>query len=123
MNERDKRLILFAVLVILIELGLFIVFLDLTMRGRTTTLWLASGWPWIVFPFLSGWLFFVRKQIAGTWLILFGATVFSLWYQLYTYGWSLLNGGMLVIGLGHMLVVCLLAWSWRLRPRTKEIPD
>ncbi|MEO8068824.1 MAG: hypothetical protein ABI599_14100 [Flavobacteriales bacterium] len=120
MNHRDKALIFFVVLGTLIELGLFFAFMDLSMRGRATTLWEFAVWPFLFFPFLSGWLFFSRKWKVLTWFLFLGATSYCVWYQLSAYGWALFEGSMWVIGLGHVLIVALLIWTLLWYSRLKE---
>jgi hypothetical protein len=123
MSQRDKALAFFVVLGILIELGLFVVFIDLSMRGRATTLWMFAVWPFLIFPFLAGWMYFARNWTRVTWLLFLVATGYSTWYQLTTYGWSLCNRSIWVVGFGHILIVGLLVWSllWYLRQKD-ELP-
>ena len=120
MSQRDKLLLLYVLFGVLLELGMFVIFIDQSMRGRATTFWMFSLWPCIIFP-LIGLLLLARKKIAMTWCVFGVATVYCLWYQLSTYGWSLFNGSMLLVGLGHILLALLLVLTWRLRPRLIEL--
>jgi hypothetical protein len=105
MNGRTLLLALFTLTGVLIELGLFMVFIDLSMRGRATPLWSFSLWPFVVFPLLCGWLFFARKWVAVTWTLMLGSCAYCLWYFLSEYGTGLFRGSMLIIGVPAVVVV------------------
>lgn len=108
MSKRTILFVLFTLSGVLIELGLFMIFLDLSMRGRATPFWSFSLWPFIVFPFACGWLFFARKWIPATWVVLMGSASYCLWYFLSEYGIELFSGSMLIIGIPAIFVVSAL---------------
>lgn len=122
MSLRDRILFLFVLFGALLELGLFFIFIDQSMRGRATAFWMFSLWPCIIFPFV-GLFLLARRMITPTWCLFLIAVIYCLWYQLSMYGWSLFSGSMLFIGLGHLLTVALLLWTWRLRPQLKELVE
>ena len=111
MNSRTLLLVLFGITGGLLELGLFMVFLDLSMRGRATPFWMFAPLPFILFPFVFGWLFFTRKWVTITWAVLLGSAVYCLWYFLSQYGMGLFEANMLLIGVPAIVVVCSLILS------------
>ena len=119
MTKRTALLMLFALSGILVELGLFMVFIDLSMRGRATPLWSFSLWPFIAFPFICGWLFFARKWVTATWVVMLGSASYCLWYFLSQYGTGLFGGSMLIIGipaivlLGSLIGIASMFRTWR----------
>lgn len=123
MSRKGQLQVFFTLLVVLVELGLLMVFLDLSMRGSATTLWSIAVWPFVVFPIMYGWLFYSRKSPIASWALILAASAFCLWYFLSQYGTGLFAGSMLIIGLPAIVVVLLLVLTVSMRtywPKLRE---
>jgi len=111
MNSRTLLLLLFGLTGVLVELGLFMVFMDLSMRGRATLLWSFAPLPFILFPFVFGWLFITRKWVTMTWAVMLGSAMYCFWYFLSQYGMGFFDGNMMFVGAPAIILACSLILS------------